>query len=76
MRPHFRRLRLLFRLSQWTTIVFLLCGFGLCFVSFPKLHPHVPAALMQCLERFYQTGELRTPLATASPPPTPATAGP
>ncbi len=82
MRPHYRRLRLLFRLRQWATILFLLCNLGLCLVSFTELHPHVPAALLQRLERFYQTGELHAPTVptlpalSSSPPPTPAPAIP
>ena len=82
MRPHYRRLRMLFRLRQWATILFLLCGLGLCLVSFPELRPHLPTALLQRLERYYQTGELHAPTVptlpalSSSPPPTPAPAIP
>ena len=67
MRPHYRRLRLLFRLRQWATIAFLLCGLGLCLVSFPELRPHVPSALMKHLDLFYQTGELHAPAVPTLP---------
>jgi hypothetical protein len=82
MRPHYRRLRLLFRLRQWATIAFLLCGLGLCLVSFPELHPHLPTALLQRLDLFYQTGELHAPALptlpalSSSPAPTPAPGAP
>ena len=82
MRPHYRRLRLLFRLRQWATIAFLLCGLGLCLVSFTELHPHLPAALLQRLDLYYQTGELHAPAVptlpalSSSPAPTPASATP
>ena len=82
MRPHYRRLRMLFRLRQWATIVFLLCGLGLCLVSFTELRQWVPDTLMQRVDRFYQTGELHAPAVptspalSSSPAPTPAPAEP
>ena len=82
MRPHYRRLRLLFRLRQWATITFLLCNLGLCLVSFTELRPHVPSALLQRLDLFYQTGELHAPAVpslpalSSSPAPTPTPAEP
>ena len=76
MRRHFQRLRLLFRVRQWATVIFLLCGLGLCFVSFPEVRQLVPEAVMQRLERFYQTGEVGAPAVPSLPAPTSATAGP
>ena len=54
LRVHLRRMRTLFRVRSLATIVLLLLGLGMCLISFPELHHHLPPALMQRLERFYR----------------------